>query len=47
MRGAKRCAVPAHDVGELGFAVVSARLWRVQGALPGGDLGAALQQFQG
>src|SRR6266851_3728637 len=45
MRGAKRRAVPAHDVGELDLATARARLWRVQGGLPGGDVGA-LQQFQ-
>lgn len=45
VRGAKRCAVPTHDVGELDPAAARARLGRVQGALPGSDLGA-LQQFQ-
>jgi hypothetical protein len=45
MRGAKRCAVPMHDVGELELAAARARPWRVQGALLGGDFGT-LQKLQ-
>ena len=40
MLGAKRGAVPTNDIGKLYFAVARARLWRVQGPLPGGDLRA-------
>ena len=45
MRGAKRRAVPANDVGQFDPSGARAPCWRGHGALPGGGVGS-LQEFQ-